>query len=58
MPIYRLVAVLILTLYLLSPSMIDSWTDNSRAWYNPFLIWLTLIMMTAWFEHKRSQDDV
>jgi hypothetical protein len=58
MPIYRLVAVLILTLYLLSPSMIDSWTDNSRAWYSPFLIWLTLIMITAWFEHKRSQDDV
>ncbi|MEH6649192.1 MAG: hypothetical protein V7707_04105 [Motiliproteus sp.] len=58
MSIYRLIAVLILTLYLLSPSMVGSWSDDNRTWYSPFLIWLLLIVITAWLELKRSRDDV
>ncbi|MEH6471182.1 MAG: hypothetical protein V7752_08025 [Halopseudomonas sp.] len=58
MSMYRLVAVLILAVYLLSPGMVDFWADAERAWYSPFLVWLVLIAMTAWLEHKRSQDDL
>ena len=58
MSMYRLVAVLVLSVYLLSPSMIDSWSNMERPWYTPFLIWLTLIVMVAWLEHKRSGHDV
>lgn len=58
MSMYRLVAVLVLSIYLLSPSMIDSWSNMERPWYSPFLIWLTLIGAVAWLEHKRSSDDL
>lgn len=58
MSMYRLVAVLILSMYLLSPGIVDSWVSSGHAWYSPFLVWLTLIIMTALLEHKRSRDDV
>tara|TARA_R110002167_G_scaffold15727_3_gene62425 strand:+ start:1794 stop:1970 length:177 start_codon:yes stop_codon:yes gene_type:complete len=58
MSMYRLIAVLILAIYLLSPGMMSFWASAEHAWYNPFLIWLALIILTAWFELKRSQDDL
>ncbi len=58
MSMYRLVAVLILSMYLVSPGMVDSWISSDHAWYSPFVIWLILIMTVAWLEHKRSQDDI
>ena len=58
MSMYRLVAVLLLCIYLLSPGMVDSWSDMEYPWYSPFLIWLGLIGAVAWLEHKRAHDDL
>ncbi len=58
MSMYRLIAVLILAIYLLSPEMIKFWADIDHPWYSPFLAWLALIVLTAWFELKRSQDEL
>lgn len=55
---YRLIAVLILAVYLLSPGSGDFWANTEHAWYSPFLVWLVLIALTAWFELKRSRDDL
>ncbi|MEH6825359.1 MAG: hypothetical protein V7629_15750 [Motiliproteus sp.] len=58
MSMYRLIAVLILAIYLLSPERIDFWANTEHAWYSPFLVWLALIALAAWFELKRSRDDL
>lgn len=58
MSMYRLIAVLILAVYLLSPRMIEAWANTEHPWYSPFLIWMLLITLTAWFELKRSRDEL
>ena len=58
MSMYRLIAVLILAIYLLSPGMIKFWDNIEHPWYSPFLAWLVLIALTAWFGLKRSRDEL
>lgn len=56
MYLYRLVFVLLLGLYLLSPILIDTWADTETFWLRPFVIWLLVILLIAWLEQKRNND--
>ncbi|MFT5719999.1 MAG: hypothetical protein ACI9W6_000288 [Motiliproteus sp.] len=58
MSMYRLIAVMILAVYLLSPRMIKFLASADHPWYSPFVIWMLLIALTAWFELKRSRDEL
>ena len=55
--VYRLVSILIVGTYLLSPLMIDSWDESDQSWYRPFAIWLLLILLAAWLELRREPDE-
>ncbi len=44
----RLLIIFILGTYLLSPAIIDWWSEGGRAWYRPYLIWLGLIALSYW----------
>ncbi len=52
MYLHRLVVVLLIVLYLLSPLLTDAWPDRSHAWYQPFFVWLGIILLIAWLERR------
>lgn len=58
MYIDRLVFLFIAGAYLLSPAIIDWWSDGGRAWYRPYLIWLFVIVITYWIGKSRDLHDL
>jgi hypothetical protein len=54
MYINRLVLLFVVGAYLLSPAIIEWWSEGGTAWYRPYLIWLGLIGLSFWV--GRSQD--
>ena len=52
----RLLIILILGAYLLSPAIIDWWSESGRAWYRPYLLWLGLIMLSYWIARSGNRD--
>ncbi len=54
----RLLLLFILGAYLLSPALIEWWSDGGTAWYRPYLIWLGLIVFSYWIGKSRDLDDV
>lgn len=58
MYIDRLVLIFIASAYLLSPAIIEWWSEGGTAWYRPYLIWLGLIVVSFWFARSRDIDDI
>jgi hypothetical protein len=58
MYIDRLVLLFIVGAYLLSPSIIEWWSDGGTAWYRPYLIWLGLIILSYWIGKSRDLTDL
>jgi len=54
----RLLIIFILGTYLLSPAIIEWWSDGGRAWFRPFLIWMFLIMLSYWIGRSRDFDGL
>lgn len=52
----RLLIIFILGTYLLSPAIIDWWSEAGRAWYRPYLIWMSLIALSYWIARARGRD--
>ncbi len=57
MYIYRLVFLLVLGIYVFSPTIIDWWIAPGSAWYRPYVIWAVLIAMSVWLESRRSPNE-
>ncbi|SDN29976.1 hypothetical protein [Vreelandella arcis] len=57
MYVYRIMLFLVFGGYLLSPLLMDGWSDPTVAWYRPFVIWGVLIGLTLWLEQKRKLDE-
>lgn len=59
-PMYtdRLLIIFILGTYLLSPAIIDWWSEGGRAWYRPYLIWLGLIALSYWIAKSKDVDGL
>lgn len=51
----RLVLVLLFTVFLLSPAMLEWWTDPDIPWYQPYILWAGMIAI-AWFLQR--QEDL
>lgn len=57
MYIYRLVLLLVISIYIFSPIVLDWWGEPGSAWYRPYLIWLALIGVAIWLESKRDPNE-
>ena len=58
MYIYRLVLLLVVGIYLFSPAIMDWWIDATGAWYQPYLLWLILIVVTFILQSQRDADEL
>lgn len=58
MYIDRLVLLFIAGAYLLSPAIIEWWSDDGTAWYRPFLIWGLLIFLSYWIGKSQDLNDI
>jgi len=58
MYIYRLVLLLVVSIYIFSPVVLDWWVEPGSAWYRPYLIWLALIGIAIWLESKRGPNEL
>lgn len=57
MYIDRLVLLLLIAAYILSPVLMQWWLDAGSTWYRPYLIWLLLIILTYWIVRSRDLDE-
>lgn len=57
MYIDRLVLLFIAGAFLLSPAIIEWWSEGGTAWYRPYLIWLALIGLSFWVGHSRDLNE-
>lgn len=53
-----IVLLFLLALFLLASPFITWWATEERPWYIPYLIWLAIIMLAAWLQIRRAQDDL
>ncbi|WP_369600903.1 hypothetical protein AAIA72_13870 [Hahella sp. SMD15-11] len=58
MYIYRLVFLLILSIYTFSPVIMDWWIEPGSAWYRPYLIWAGLIGVAIWLDRLRDPNEL
>ncbi|MBX9914626.1 MAG: hypothetical protein K2Y25_12090 [Pseudomonadaceae bacterium] len=58
MYIYRLVLLLVVGIYLFSPTIMDWWIDANGEWYRPYLLWLILIVVTFILQSPRDADEL
>jgi hypothetical protein len=58
MYIYRLILLLVLSIYLFSPAIMDWWIDHNGSWYRPYILWLILIGLTFTLQSPRDADDL
>lgn len=53
------VILLFLFAWLLFASpMVDWWTAAGAPWYLPYALWLVVIGLCAWLQHRRDRHDV
>ncbi len=57
MPIYRLVTVILIGIYLVSPALVFNWHAGEDAWYSPYLIWFSLIALSALLEQRGPRNE-
>lgn len=58
MYIDRPVMLFIIGVYLLSPAIIEWWSDGGTTWYRPYLIWLVLIGLSYWIGKSRDLKNL
>ena len=57
MYIYRLVFLLVLAIYIFSPTILDWWIAPGNVWYSPFIIWGSIIVIGVWLEWRRDPNE-
>ncbi|MBV1872007.1 MAG: hypothetical protein KUG83_05620 [Gammaproteobacteria bacterium] len=57
MYIDRLLILLIIGAYLITPIITHWWTEGGTAWYRPYLIWAGLIATSFWITRSRDLDE-
>lgn len=58
MYIYRLVLILVVGIYLFSPTIMDWWITPDGAWYRPYMLWLILILVTFILQNGSDVDQL
>lgn len=54
----RLILIFVLAAYLLSPVIINWWSNGGTEWYQPFTVWAILIAVSYWVARSRDLDDL
>ncbi|MEY1663038.1 hypothetical protein [Isoalcanivorax beigongshangi] len=54
----RLLILFIIGAYLLSPAIIEWWSQGGDAWYRPYTMWLALIGLCYWIGKSRDFDGL
>ncbi|NNM50974.1 MAG: hypothetical protein HKM02_01950 [Pseudomonadales bacterium] len=58
MYIDRLVLLLMVGAYLLSPAVIAWWSHGGEDWYRPYLLWALLIFISYWISKGQDLNDI
>ncbi|MDB2384565.1 hypothetical protein N9V90_01840 [Endozoicomonas sp.] len=58
MYIYRLVLLLIIGIYLFSPAIMNWWIHFGERWYQPWVLWLILVIIAFVLQPRGKADDV
>lgn len=53
---HRLLILFSLLVLLLGPELLQLWLFSDGPWYQPFLIWLGLCMLTILIEQRRRHE--
>lgn len=53
----RLILFLTLTAFLISPLLIDWYASVLENWYEPFIAWAILIVISFWMMRSRDLND-
>lgn len=54
----RLLIFFILGAYLLSPALLRWLSDGHSGWFQPYLIWGLLILLSYWVTHRNGREDI
>ncbi len=55
MEFHRILLLLIPSLYILLPLLINSWQQMNPPWFTPYAVWLSIIFF-AFLIEKRNRD--
>lgn len=58
MYIYRLVLLLFVIIFLLSPGILDWWASSDNAWYSPYFFWFITIFAMLVLQGKHDVDEL
>lgn len=58
MYIYRLVLLLVIGIYLFSPAILGWWITFGEQWYQPWILWLILIVACYALQIRRDTDEL
>lgn len=58
MYIYRLVTVLVIGIFLISPIIIDWWIASFPQWHSPWQLWLILIITSLALQKQSDPDEI
>ena len=58
MYIYRLVLLLVIGIYLFSPAIMSWWIHVGDHWYQPWVLWLILIVAAFVLQPRGKAGDV
>lgn len=54
----RPLILLLLVLYIFSPSLFNWMINPNGAWYRPYIIWVLVIVLAYFLQGRRSSDEI
>ncbi|MGI9274799.1 MAG: hypothetical protein ACR2PT_08130 [Endozoicomonas sp.] len=58
MYIYRLVLLLITGIYLVSPAIMQWWIGTGAQWYQPWTLWLVMVLAGMFLQPGSDADEL
>ena len=56
--IYRLVLLLVIGIYLLSPAILEQWITSEEQWYQPWILWFIVIVVCYALQIRGDSDEL
>ncbi|WOG27729.1 hypothetical protein [Endozoicomonas sp. 8E] len=57
MYIYRLVLLLVISIYLFSPAIMGWWITTGDSWYQPWILWFFVILAGFLLQPRGKSDE-
>ena len=52
----RVILLFAFALFLLVSPLLVWWASDDSPWYLPYLLWLVIIVLTAWWQRRKTDD--